>query len=289
MSNYVSAFLMGGLGNQLFQIFTTIAYALKHDFQIIFTFDEFLNTGVQRPTYWLSLFAHIRYFTTSSTNSKFTNSNVLSFPRYNEQHFHFAEIPPFKNTNVILNGYFQSYKYFDIYKDNICSYLNLNTLKNDIYTEYLNYLDDSCVTSMHFRFGDYMQLQHIYSILNYKYYYNAIKKIIYFTRINNMRIIYFCQQQDNNLVTPIIEKLIHDFPDITFMKVNDTIDDWKQLLLMSCCSHNIIANSSFSWWGAYFNNNDNKIICYPDKWFATNFTKNNTKDLFPDTWKIINY
>ena len=55
---------------------------------------------------------------------------------------------------------------------------------------------------------------------------------------------------------------------------------------MSCCQHNIIANSTFSWWGAYFNSNNNKIVCYPDTWFQPSVI-HNTKDLFPDEWNKI--
>jgi hypothetical protein len=63
-----------------------------------------------------------------------------------------------------------------------------------------------------------------------------------------------------------------------------SIPDYEQLLLMSLTSHNIIANSTFSWWGAYFNNNINKIVCYPSLWNGSN---NNVKDLFPDSWNKI--
>ena len=52
------------------------------------------------------------------------------------------------------------------------------------------------------------------------------------------------------------------------MKVDDNIPDWKQMLIMANCDANIIANSTFSWWGAYFNKNPKKIVCYPNVWFG---------------------
>jgi hypothetical protein len=71
------------------------------------------------------------------------------------------------------------------------------------------------------------------------------------------------------------------------MRADSKLSDWEQLLLMSLCEHNIIANSTFSWWSGYFNTNQNKIICYPSQWFGPNIV-HCTSDLFPKNWfKII--
>ena len=76
-----------------------------------------------------------------------------------------------------------------------------------------------------------------------------------------------------------VSVLKEEFPDFSFVKVSNTITDWEQLLIMSCCEHNIIANSTFSWWGAYLNQNQDKIVCYPNKWFADEKRMD-----FPDSW-----
>jgi hypothetical protein len=56
---------------------------------------------------------------------------------------------------------------------------------------------------------------------------------------------------------------------------------------MSSCKHNIIANSTFSWWGAYLNENNDKIVCYPSLWFGNELQNKDTCDLFLDNWKKI--
>ena len=84
-----------------------------------------------------------------------------------------------------------------------------------------------------------------------------------------------------------IQALHKKFENIQFKKATDQLDDWEQLLLMSCCKHNIIANSSFSWWGAYFNDNNDKIVCYPSIWFGPKLADKDTSDLFPNKWHKI--
>ena len=77
---------------------------------------------------------------------------------------------------------------------------------------------------------------------------------------------------------------INSFKNVFF--IENIPFDYEELILMSLCKHNIIANSTFSWWGAYFNTNPAKIVCYPSIWFGPDVT-HNTKDLCPESWTKI--
>jgi hypothetical protein len=134
--------------------------------------------------------------------------------------------------------------------------------------------------SMHFRLGDYKLLPNVYPILTYEYYEKAFEYIqkhnLYY-----LNILFFCEDEDLDEVNIIVEKLKNRFNHNSICRAPNTLKDWEQILLMSCCNYNIIANSSFSWWGAYFNTNYDKIVCYPETWFVNN---TDTKDLCPLEW-----
>ena len=82
----------------------------------------------------------------------------------------------------------------------------------------------------------------------------------------------------------MIQELQDIFTEIKFIKVSSDLQDWEQMLLMSVCQHNIIANSTFCLWSAYMNKNVNKIVCYPEKWFVK---PRNITGMFPDKWNMI--
>ena len=94
---------------------------------------------------------------------------------------------------------------------------------------------------------------------------------------------------DNEMVLQKIQALQHMFKEenLSFIKVSDDIADWKQVLIMSNCHHHINANSTFSWWGAYFNSSPLKIVCYPNIWFGVNLQDKQMHDLCPEKWKKI--
>lgn len=278
---YISVSLMGGLGNQLFQIFTTMAYSFRHRIPFVFEYSDLLTTGKHRPTYWNNFLKNLKVF---------TRKYVLDFALYNEKSFNYNELlPPYKlnfnNIGVKLHGYYQSYKYFQDEYENIIRLIGLRNIQKYIKDKYreLYFSNNKINISMHFRLGDYKNNPAYHHIMTTEYYINSLNNILNkLTDTNNIQILYFCEAEDNNIVTNTINKIKENI-NIQFIKVDDDINDWEQLIIMSCCDHNIIANSSFSWWGAYFNDNTNKLICYPSIWFGP-ACSHNTSDLCPSEW-----
>jgi hypothetical protein len=278
---------MGGLGNQLFQIFTTIAYGIRYSKKIIFSYTPTLTGGTIRSTYWEDFLQSLKPFTTFNPKHGFTNEMLLEFPQFRENGFEFNDIPQFNNPQVMLFGYYQSYKYFENEKDSIFSLIRLRKQQENIKEEF-PVLDTDIIhqISMHFRLGDYKHIQECHPLMPYEYYEKSLETILQQRKQDKYIVFYFCQMEDNEVVSTIIQKLKSRFTNIDFMKMDDSIEDWKQLLIMSCCNDNIIANSTFSWWGAYFNDKNDKIVCYPSLWFGPRMP-NNTVDLFPPSWTKI--
>ena len=289
MVNFVSVHLMGGLGNQLFQIFTAIAYGMRHTRKVVFPYNDKLSTGIIRDTYWNNFLSALKQMTTLNEKNEYGNDALSKFPMYKEYSFIYNDIPNFNgHKEVMLYGYFQSYKYFEVEKTTIFSLLRLRKFQDSMVHEYPDLLKDNFhKVSMHFRLGDYKEIQECHPLMPYDYYQHALHYINTMHIDKKMKVLYLCQAEDNIVVSEIIDRLKQEFPHIFFIKVCDTIPDWKQMLIMSCCQDNIIANSTFSWWGGYFNDKPNRIVCYPSKWFGPKLSSHDTSELFPLTWTKI--
>ena len=285
----VSCELMGGLGNQLFQIFATIAYGMKYKRRVVFPYSETLNYGITRNTYWTSFLRSLKHMTTFAKDSPYSNEQLVAFPQYREYGHHYTKILNFDINELSLFGYFQSPRYFENEKEEILRLMKLAESKQAIKDEYPEYfIDGSTVISMHFRLGDYKTNQNSHPLMPYIYYDNSLIHMLLNCKIDGpVTILYFCEKEDNDIVLPTISKLSKTYSGFKFVKVDDTIEDWKQMLLMSLCDHNIIANSSFSWWGAYFNANGRKIVCYPSVWFGPSIAQKDVSDMTPPEWTKI--
>lgn len=277
----ISIHLMGGLGNQLFQIATIIAYCIQYKTDFVFPYSETLTTGVERPTYWNNLFIALKKFTTEE-NPVLYNDYLYNLLQYREPGFKYYPIPS-DLENILLWGYFQSYKYFHKYRNQVFSIMGVDVIREQIREEFPNFIQINRPSiSIHFRLGDYKEKQEYHPILPYEYYDKALQ-LIPREYLDYAKVFYFCEEGDrmhaDNIMTQLYEKYNLCLP----VCVDHQIPDWKQMLIMSYCQINIIANSSYSWWGAYLNEDSKKTVIYPSIWFGPAI-QHNTEDLFPEDW-----
>jgi hypothetical protein len=281
--------IQGGLGNQLFQIFTTLAMALRFNKPFFFLNNYQLGNGENgstiRYTYWETFLSSLKPFLKNLKQiPELTIIKENSFKYENIEQNIYLQLSKKINNGIVLVGYFQSPLYFEKYKNMICKLIKLEEKKIAVKNK-IQLQDDflRCAISLHFRLGDYKKLQDFHPILSEKYYINCISYILSKQTNKNLKVLYFCEDEDFDEVEKTIKNLEIIFPLLNFTRCISILEDWEQLLLMSMCSNNIIANSTFSWWSAYLNNNPEKIVCYPDQWFGPR-AGHDTSDLFPKDW-----
>lgn len=169
-----------------------------------------------------------------------------------------------KKDNAYISGYFQSEKYFLDIKDEVIKSFsfNENTKKSgmDLLAQNGVTLDGETV-SVHIRRGDYLKFPGVYgNICTEDYYDRAIKYIC--EQVSNPRFLIFSND------TAWCEEWVKKYPELDMRLIKGTDEDtgYIDMYLMSLCKHNIVANSSFSWWGAYLNRNSEKLVIAPKKW-----------------------
>jgi hypothetical protein len=272
-----------GLGNQLFMIFALISYCIDNLTNYVIYYDE-----TKMRTYWDTILDSFKDYI---RNEKDMDKSLTV---YEEPHFHYKTIPEISG-DFLIKGYCQSDKYFKHNFQTIKSIMKLEEKQQNVKDEYgVKYFTKRTI-ALHFRIGDYVGLQGFHCIKQPKYYINSITKMIEQLKdkddnISKYDILYFCQHTDNHIVNQYLAIFRETFKDVTlnFVKIDDNISDWKQLLIMSQCDHFIIANSTFSWFGAYlsdnYHNKHNAIVCYPHVWFGPYYASHNTSDLCPTDW-----
>lgn len=259
----ISIILQGGLGNQLFQVAAAASLANKINTELILSSNNhILNLqGNKVLNYRSNIFSKIKFI---EDNNFFKNFQI-----YNEPFFTFKEIP-YKD-NIFLNGYFQTEKYFvsdkEYIKNLFCETEYIKTYINKKYKD-INFKNS---VSLHVRRGDYLKFPDIHPVCDIRYYQECISLI---GKYSNLLVfsddLEWCKDNLN-------------YKNIIFIE-NES--DYIDLYLMSRCKNNIIANSTFSWWGAWLNNNDNKKVFCPSEWFGPKGPQD-FKDIFCEGWNVI--
>lgn len=179
--------------------------------------------------------------------------------------------------DVYLDGYWQSEKYFldveDILRKEF-SIVNPLTLRSK---DIAGQIKDCESVSIHVRRGDYVsdpKTNSVHGVCGPEYYRAAIDMIS--AEIDNPNFYVFSDDPEW-----ACRNIKPDAPTI-YVRRDDCSKDYEDICLMSICKHHIIANSSFSWWGAWLNENPEKIVIAPKKWF--NSKNMDTQDLLPDKW-----
>ena len=269
----------GRLGNQMFQYSALrgIAKNRGYDFKVPPSNDKYeANYG---------LFDCFKMSSVKPENFGFVNHKFPShkLPEFRFYEDFFNECPDDCN----LDDYFQSEKWFKNVENLIRSDF---TFKDEIIVPCKEIIEEvgECI-SLHVRRTDYVNLQNYHPVCSLDYYVAALKEFP-----EDMTVLVFsddiewCGQQeifssDRFLLSQNEERYNHLHKDSDGQMRHSLVPN-TDLCLMTLCNHNIIANSSFSWWGAWLNNNLNKKIITPDRWFGDEAKINDVSDLIPLEW-----
>jgi hypothetical protein len=269
--------LSGGLGNQMFEYAFAKSLSMKMNTNLKIDLSFLLNRNmgpnfVYRD-YELDLLSVKPDFDLSNINEKIY--------LVNEPHFHFSEqMYDLNINNIYLDGYWQSYKYFENYEDIIRNEFEFkNKIKNSSDIKLIDKLNEieSCNSVMiNIRRTDYLT-NNFHGVMTIEYITNAVK--IMNERIDKPKFFVFSDDIEwcvDNLKIENIEIVDHSFMGHRF---------GYYLQLMINCRHFIIPNSTFAWWAAWLNNHKQKIVIAPKKWFTDDTII--TDDLIPATWMRI--
>ena len=241
------------LANKMFQIATVLSLAKKYNCRAVF---PDLKNQKLHSNYKDNIFKRLII----GGDKSFIEN------RYEEKDFSYNEIP-YKD-NLELTGYYQSEKYFKENRNLIWEYFcpDENTI-NQVKEKYGNWITEA--TSCHIRRKDYLAISDHHPVLSETDYYE--KALGQFPK--DTKFLVFSDDMD------WCKENLKGF-DFTFISEPDYMDLW----IMSLCKNNIIANSSFSWWGAWLNKNENKKVIAPKLWFGPKKVGVSDKDIIPKEW-----
>jgi hypothetical protein len=298
----IIARLRGGLGNQMFQYAAARALAEHHNVDL--KLDLYTYTRHKYRKFELDHFnvpvslasrAEVHYFTGSNVLNRYLNKldNYQRCPEvFAQPHYHFYEDFFKLPSRLYLSGYWQSEKYFSSVERIIRENFTRKDPWDNQNKEVLHKMRETESVSIHLRLGDYASNSNynsFFGTLGAEYYNKAIGE---FSR--GLTAPHFFLFSDNESRS---RELFAHLPNANFITHNRGSNSYLDLLLMAGCKHNIIANSTFCWWGAWLNANPNKKVIAPLRWFNKEYSLMktpvypvrlyNTKDLLPKSWTRI--
>ena len=304
--------ITGGLGNQMFQYAAGRAMASQKNTELKLDLNwyDLVLPNITTRHYQLDIFninapiaskKEVKKFTWESrfkTINRFKKLLTLIGLKhkklYCEKHYHF-DPGLFKRTPPLhMEGYFQSYKYFQSIDTIIRKEFSLKKHLPKEAQKISELMDKSGSISLHIRRGDYVSLKsasQFHGTCTPEYYQKAINTIIEKIqskdgqKADNLQFFVFSDDiawVRKNIKIPGNAATANGAPANIHFVTDLGFKDYEEMALMAHCKHNIIANSSFSWWGAWLNANPHKIVIAPIYWFTDR--KINTSDLIPPEW-----
>lgn len=292
--------LMGGIGNQMFQYAAARRLAYVHGSPLkldLSWFSDIVAVNTSRG-YALDIFAIQEEFAAREEVEALTVRKQgfvecliakviwrkpVAVPSYiREKQFHFDPAILNLSNNVYLDGYWQSEKYFAEIEDIIRKEFTVKTDQAGQNRKLAELIASSDSVSLHIRRGDYVsnpRTNKYHGICDMDYYSRCLEQLT--ETVKNPHFFIFSDERDwvsDNLKLPCPTTLVDH---------NGANKGYEDLRLISQCKHHIIANSSFSWWGAWLSDNSGKIVVAPKKWFADEKRNNQTYDLIPEGWTRI--
>ena len=284
--------IIGGLGNQMFQYAAGRALSLERNQSLQLDVSGFCEYGLHHGFELQRVFMCVAEISTDEEVCDVLGwqypsviRRVVARPLLSilcrksfiiEPYFHYwSEI---KNVprDCYLSGYWQSEKYFQDFASVIRADFTFQSPLTGQNSGIAEQISEVNAVSLHVRRGDYVsnsKNQALYTSCSLDYYQAAIQYIS--AHVENPNFFVFSDDP-----TWVKRHLKTDFP-CQYIEHNHGSESYNDMHLMSLCQHQIIANSSFSWWGAWLNVNPDKIVIAPKKWFSK---ERNTQDLIPQGW-----
>ncbi|MEJ0081048.1 MAG: alpha-1,2-fucosyltransferase [Puia sp.] len=287
--------LSDGLGNQMFQYAAARSLSLKWNEKLLMDTASF---GIDFPNvdkriFSLNIFDNIKpafssrfltgsFYMPSRWDNRFRKiirqprRHVLKENKHAFDESFYQTIPP-----VLLDGYWQSEMYFKPFEKTIREDFTFRSIDgSDHNFPLLAEIQDCESVSVHVRRGDYYKYgnQNMFQGICDKPYF---QKAISWFLVNKRKPKFFFFSEDPEW---IFDNLKSELINMTVVSGNLGDSSWKDMFLMSKCKHQILSNSSFSWWSAWLNKNGEKSVIAPIKWFNTEDPLYEPNDIVPAHW-----
>lgn len=286
--------IIGGLGNQMFQYALAISLSERFPSQDVkIDITSFKGYGLHNGYEIERIFSSAKL-----SHASFKDILKIGYPYPNNLFRRiFKHVLPARKSMVVenkywayekdilldcsdkyLDGYWQSEDYFKHAEDRIREVFEFPEIHDDVNNKFINSIEGLVSASIHVRRGDYVGHRLLGGICTEEYFKSAINSL----RKDKSIDCWVIFSDDADWARINISKLLPD-SNVLFVDWNEGEYSYRDMQLMSLCNHNIISNSSFSWWGAWLNNHKDKIVIAPSRWLNLPLARSVT----PSAWRTI--